>query len=224
MALRIIGGEYRRRILRTPPGKATRPYTDRVRQIVFDRLGDTVVDAKVADVFSGVGTMGMESLSRGAQSCVFIEGDPIVHAALAENVSLIVVDKPTVCWKTDIHRTSFCPKNVDECLPYSLIYFDPPYDQCPLLLEGEVLGKGLARLARPRSSTDDAVVVLRTPEHFEFTETAAWKIQEVWRISTMNIWILRKPNCVVKTDSEDVIAEVNPANDELASLEEGTHS
>lgn len=216
MALRIIGGEYRRRILKTPQGKATRPYTDRVRQIVFDRLGDTVVDARVADIFSGVGTMGMESLSRGAHSCVFIEGDPVVHAALAENVSLIVVDQPTVCWKTDIHRTSFCPKNVDECLPYSLIYFDPPYDQCPLLNEGEVLGKAMARLARPRSSTSDAVVVLRTPEHFEFLETAAWKIQDVWRISTMNIWILRKPDHLIESGSEDVIA---PANEEFDNKE-----
>ncbi|MFY9255693.1 MAG: RsmD family RNA methyltransferase [Fuerstiella sp.] len=219
MALRIIGGEYRRRILRTPPGKATRPYTDRVRQIVFDRLGEDVVGARVADVFSGVGTMGMESLSRGASSCVFIEGDPIVHAALAENVSLIVVDQPTVCWKTDIHRTSFCPKNVDECLPYSLIYFDPPYDQCPLLKEGDVLGKALARLAKPRASTDDAVVVLRTPEHFDFQETEAWKIQDVWRISTMNIWILRKPGCLpAKTDEEEQeISETGPAADEIDS-------
>ena len=210
MALRIIGGHYRRRILKTPPGKATRPYTDRVRQIVFDRLGDAVIDAKVADVFSGVGTMGMESLSRGAQSCVFIEGDPIVHAALSENVAAIVDDEPTVCWKTDIHPTSFCPKNADECLPYSLMYFDPPYDQCPLMLEGEVLGKSLARLAKPRASTADAVMVLRTPEHFEFSETAAWKIQEVWRISTMNIWILRKPAHVPQTSEEDVVGTVNP--------------
>ena len=48
MSLRIIGGTYRRRHLKTPHGKTTRPYTDRVRQIVFDRLGDSVESARVA--------------------------------------------------------------------------------------------------------------------------------------------------------------------------------
>lgn len=192
MSLRIIGGRYRRRHLKTPHGKTTRPYTDRVRQIVFDRLGDTVQDAHVADVFSGVGTMGLEALSRGAMSCVFIEGDADVHASLTENVAKIVEDQPTVCWKTSVHRTSFCPKNADDCLPYDLIFFDPPYVQCPLMNDGGVLEKSLDRLARSRVSTDDAQLILRTPFRFDFCETAAWKIHECWRISSMKIYTLAK--------------------------------
>ena len=192
MSLRIIGGEYRRRQLRTPHGLSTRPYTDRVRQIVFDRLVDRLEDARVADVFSGVGTMGLESLSRGARSCVFIEGDPKVHQLLSENVAAIASEKDTVCWKTNIHRTSFCPNGADACLPFDLVFFDPPYDQCDLLAESEVLGKGLVRLSKPRATHEDALVVLRTPERVEFSNSKGWVVDDHWSISTMNLWILKK--------------------------------
>lgn len=192
MSLRIIGGEYRRRQLRTPHGMSTRPYTDRVRQIAFDRLGDAIDGARIADVFSGVGTMGLESLSRGAASCVFIEGDPKVHALLSQNVAAIVKDKPTVCWKTNIHRTSFCPNGAEECLPYDLVFFDPPYNQCSLLSRNEALGKGLVRLAKPKASHADTIVVLRTPERVEFPESHAWSVDDHWAISTMNLWVLKK--------------------------------
>ncbi|MEZ6133193.1 MAG: RsmD family RNA methyltransferase [Planctomycetaceae bacterium] len=192
MTLRIIGGEFRRRLLHAPPGNTTRPYTDRVRQKVFDRIDPMVPEARVADIFSGVGTMGMEALSRGAQSCVFIEGDPKVHEFLCANVQAIATDKQTLCWKTNIHRTSFCPNGANGCLPYNLLFFDPPYDQCPLLTPTAVLGKALTRLSRPRVTSEDAVIILRTPEHFTFSECRGWRIDDHWPISTMNLWILRK--------------------------------
>ena len=193
MALRIIGGEFRRRQLQTPPTRTTRPYTDRVRQIVFDRIDGLLADARVADVFAGVGTMGLESLSRGARSCVFLEGDPKVHASLKHNVETIAADKDTVCWKTNIHRTSFRPQGADDCLPYSLIFFDPPYAQCKLLAPQLALGKCLKRMAKAEICDREALLILRTPGHFDFSETDAWRIDDCWRISTMNLWLLR-PN------------------------------
>lgn len=168
--------------------------------MVFDRIPDLVENARVADVFSGVGTMGLEALSRGAQSCVFFEADSRVFQALSENVEAIAKDRQTLCWKTNIHRTSFRPNGRDECLPYSLVFFDPPYAQCPLLHNGGALAKGLQRLAKPEVTTGSAVVILRTPGHFEFSECVAWNISDCWRISTMNLWILRKPS--LETDLE----------------------
>lgn len=205
MTLRIIGGEYRRRLLKTPPSRATRPYTDRVRQKVFDRIDDMLDGLRVADVFSGVGTMGIESLSRGAQSCVFIEGDVKVHEALVDNVDAIIRDKETVCWKTNIHRTSFRPNGGESCLPYDLVYFDPPYDQCPLLAAHQPLGKALKRLAKPNVTSDDAMMILRTPGKFDFVESCGWRIDEHWPISTMNLWILKKgtPSEVPQQTSEE---------------------
>lgn len=213
MSLRIIGGEFRRRLLKTPPTKATRPYTDRVRQVVFDRIGELVPDARVADVFAGVGTMGLEALSRGAESCVFIEGDPKVHAALKENVEALAGDLPTVCWKTNIHRTSFRPQGAEQCLPYSLVFFDPPYAQCPLLAKDQVLGKCLVRLAKPEVTAADALVLLRTPEHFEFSDSDAWHINECWRISTMKLWLLGR----TETSSQPMEESLHQPQSELES-------
>lgn len=201
MSLRVISGQYRRRILKTPSDESTRPYTDRVRQIVFDRLNHLLPGAKVADVFAGVGTMGIESLSRGAKSCVFYESGQEVHELLVSNVRAIAPEARTICWKTDVRRTSFRPNGGDDCLPYSLIFFDPPYRKADEIEPGKPLGASLKRLARDTISTKDAVLILRTPEHFETPEVALWNVHDCWELSSMMIWVLTKPGAFLD-DSE----------------------
>ncbi|MGD9854019.1 MAG: RsmD family RNA methyltransferase, partial [Planctomycetaceae bacterium] len=68
--MRIIAGKYRRRKLLTKPGLTTRPITDRAKEPLFERLESHLEGARVADVFAGTGTLGLESLSRGARSVV----------------------------------------------------------------------------------------------------------------------------------------------------------
>lgn len=202
MSLRIISGNLRRRQLKTPPGIATRPYTDRVRQIVFDRIEDRIPGARIADIYSGVGTMGLESISRGAASCVFFETTAEVHLCLKENVRRLASEVPTVCWKADVRYTSFVPKGVDEMLPYTLMFFDPPYAHCPRMDSGGVLSKSLSRLARPRVSADDALLLVRTPGRFDLTVPAGWQLEDCWRVSTMNIWNLVKADDADSTQAE----------------------
>ncbi len=202
MSLRIIGGELRRRQLKTPPGITTRPYTDRVRQIVFDRITDIVPDARVADIYAGVGTMGLESISRGAASCVFIEGTALVHQTLKENVQTLAASVPSVCWKTDVRFTSFIPKGSDDMVPYSLMFFDPPYARCPTMEPGGVLHKSIQRLARPTVSTQDALLLIRTPERFELSVPNGWELQDCWKLSTMKIWNLIKPKPAADDDHD----------------------
>lgn len=203
MTLRIISGEYRGRKLKTPAGETTRPYTERVRQKVFDRLGPTVEDCRIADIFSGVGTMGLEALSRGAATCVFFEADPDVYQSLSYNVERIAAEHTTLCWKTNVHRTSFVPSGVDDAVPYDLIFFDPPYVQCDLLAPDKALGKGLTRLSRERATAPEAKVILRTPEKITFDGVPGWRIEDLWQISTMNLWILKKPGSTMESDEAD---------------------
>ena len=75
--MRVVAGSARGRTIDAPPGKATRPTSDRVRESIFNSLGsmDAVVDATVLDLFAGSGAMGIEALSRGARSVVFVESD-----------------------------------------------------------------------------------------------------------------------------------------------------
>ena len=71
----MIAGDCRGRLLQAPPGTATRPTSDRVREAIFDVLGSLVdlEDMSVADLFAGSGAMGIEAISRGAGSVVFVE-------------------------------------------------------------------------------------------------------------------------------------------------------
>jgi 16S rRNA (guanine966-N2)-methyltransferase len=192
MSIRVIAGEYRRRHLKTDAGLATRPYTNRVRQMVFDRLGETIIGARVADVFSGVGTMGIEALSRGAAACVFIEGNQRIHALLSENVDTVVRDQKTVCWRTDVLRTSFRPRNAEGCLPFDFVFFDPPYSMAGGLESGKPLFDAVDRLGRDGTTDSDAVMLLRTPQKHELSDSKRWRIADCWNISSMLIWKLRR--------------------------------
>jgi 16S rRNA (guanine966-N2)-methyltransferase len=221
MSLRVISGRYRRRLLKTPGDDSTRPYTDRVRQIVFDRLRDFIPEARVADVFAGVGTMGIESLSRGARSCVFFEFSYEIHELLVANVKTIAPDARTICWRTDVRRTSFRPHGGDDCLPYSLIFFDPPYRTTDEISPGRPLSASLKRLSKDTISTKDAVLVLRTPEHFEAPEIPGWSVHDCWEISSMMIWILTKPGGFPDDDSDD--DSDHPDHEDTLSDEEESH-
>ena len=205
MVLRVISGQFRRRHLKTPQGLSTRPYTDRVRQMVFDRLEGYLENARVADVFSGVGTMGIESLSRGASSCVFFEADSDVYDILKLNVDAIASSVRTICWRTDVRRTSFRPHGGDDCRPYTLIFFDPPYAHMPLLASGKPLALSLKRLARPDVSSEDCMMILRTPAQTDFEPTGGWIVQDRWEMSTMIIWqLVKTPEQIAELPSQDL--------------------
>jgi len=84
--MRIIAGSHRRRRLHSVSGMTVRPASDRLRQAVFNILADRVEDARVADLFAGIGSLGLEALSRGAATVDFVERDRRVFGALSKNV------------------------------------------------------------------------------------------------------------------------------------------
>ncbi len=86
--MRVIGGTARGRSLRAPPGSATRPTGDRVRQAIFNALGSQMEldGARVADLFAGSGALGIEALSRGAGEVIFVEQDPAVRRIIVDNL------------------------------------------------------------------------------------------------------------------------------------------
>jgi 16S rRNA (guanine966-N2)-methyltransferase len=87
--MRIIAGEWRGRVIEAPPGSATRPTADRVREALFSMLASrlgSLEDLRVADLFAGSGALGLEALSRGAASATFVESAPQALAALRRNV------------------------------------------------------------------------------------------------------------------------------------------
>lgn len=200
MSLRIIGGEYRRRKLRTNPGRTTRPITDRMKETLFEVLPG-IDGQRVADVFAGTGTLGLECLSRGANSTVFLEYDRQAFGILRENVGIVGAEDRSLCWRVDVCKTSFRPKGVDGYLPYSLVFFDPPYPMATDLSSLHPLGASLKRLARDSVTTDDVVLVVRTPNEYPLRLAAQWIEVDRLQISSSRISLCHKSGLEVAKSS-----------------------
>lgn len=173
--MRIIAGRFGRRKLLTNPGLVTRPITDRVKESLFQFIEDEVDGACVADIFAGTGTIGLEALSRGAESVVFFERDRKAHELLQQNVAKLGVKDEVLCWSTDVMRTSFRPKNADERLPFDVVFFDPPYKLVPSIAAGSPLYKSLERLGRDGITRPGTLMLFRTPKHAEFECPPIWE-------------------------------------------------
>jgi len=122
--VRIIAGEWRRRLLQAPPGEATRPTADRTRETLFamltSRLG-SFEELRVADLFAGSGALGLEALSRGAAQCLFAENDAAALRALRANVANLRAQQ-----RCDVRAVSVMSLGPAK-EPLDLILLDPPY-------------------------------------------------------------------------------------------------
>lgn len=157
--MRIIGGEYRRRKLLSPPeGTITRPFPDMVKEAMFNLLRGHFEGETVLDCFAGTGTVGLEAASRGASRVVCIERDRRVAKVLERNIEmlgaeeLVEVVAGDALGPTAIHR---CPK------PVHIVFFDPPYAMVRDLHDWARVRTQLERLITILDDTGYAV--LRTP-------------------------------------------------------------
>lgn len=122
--IRIIAGDFKGRRLKTPPTDKTRPTADRVRESWFSILQRSIRSARVLDLYAGSGALGLEALSRGAQSVDFVEVRRAPLASLRANIaSLKVADRTT------IHRVDAL-RFAQQLQPgqYDVVFADPPYD------------------------------------------------------------------------------------------------
>jgi 16S rRNA (guanine966-N2)-methyltransferase len=124
--MRIIAGFHRGRQIDAPEGLTTRPMTDRVRENLFNLLGPAVVDAVVLDLFCGSGALGIESLSRGAAWCTFVDDDRAAVEAVETNCRRLGLEERAKIVRRDSLRPGpwIGPPRGGG---YSLIFVDPPY-------------------------------------------------------------------------------------------------
>jgi len=147
--IRIIGGQWRSRKLSFPILEGLRPTPDRVRETLFNWLQTAVPGARCLDLFAGSGALGLEALSRGAQSCTFIDMAPASCHALRDNLknldcqSAEVVQRDAVQWLQQLPDAT----NGQNTVSFDLIFLDPPFNKdlceqiCQLLIDKNVVSE-----------------------------------------------------------------------------------
>ena len=123
--MRIISGNLRGRKLMDLSGNDIRPTPDRVREAVFNILGQRVRDARVLDLFAGTGALGIEALSRGARHAVFVDGAATSCGIIQKNIDQCHMGQQSTLIHQDIMGLPF-PHALTEA-PFDLIFMDPPY-------------------------------------------------------------------------------------------------
>lgn len=114
--MRVIGGEFRSRLLKSVPGLDTRPTPDRLRETLFNILAPRIEGSVFADLYAGTGAVGIEALSRGARRAIFVESDRTAAGVIRDNLrSLGIEDRAEV----RLGRV----KNVEA----DIVFVDPPY-------------------------------------------------------------------------------------------------
>ena len=126
-SIRIIGGEWRRRVLRFPDAEGLRPTPDRVRETLFNWLGQDLAGLSCLDLFAGSGALGFEAASRGASRVVMVEQAARVAASLKANVRLLGAENRVEIVQADAvkfasSRGTFAPR-------FDVLFLDPPYNK-----------------------------------------------------------------------------------------------
>lgn len=137
--VRIIAGQYRRRLLAFPESTGLRPTPDRVRETLFNWLGQELHGWHCLDLFAGSGALGFEAASRGAARVVLVEQAPAVLRALRDNQALLAATSVEVVAADSLAWLAKCQEHFD------IVFLDPPF--AAGLLPGALAG--LAPRLRP---------------------------------------------------------------------------
>jgi 16S rRNA (guanine(966)-N(2))-methyltransferase RsmD len=114
--MRVIGGEFRSRLLKSVPGLDTRPTPDRLRETLFNILAPRIHGTVFADLYAGTGAVGIEALSRGAKRAIFIESNRAAIAVIRQNLKSLGIEK-----RADVRQGRVNSVEAD------IVFVDPPY-------------------------------------------------------------------------------------------------
>lgn len=172
--VRINAGEWRSRVLRFPDALGLRPTPDRVRQTLFNWLGQELHGRACLDLFAGSGALGFEAASRGAAAVVMVEQNPAVLRALSENAALLKADR------VRIQRMDALQFLAQDAQPFDVIFLDPPFGQGWL----EKLLPQLKRHLAP-----DGVVYVESEA--KFTDRPDWQVFKHGKAGSVHYHLLK---------------------------------
>lgn len=157
--MRVIAGSAKRIQLKTIEGLDTRPTTDRIKETLFNMISEYLADAAFLDLFSGSGGIGIEALSRGAASAVFVERSKKAIACIRDNLRATRLAECAEVYETDVITAL---KRMEHQKKFDYIFMDPPYNQ---LLEKEVL----EYLENSDLLSEDALIIVEASLETDFS-------------------------------------------------------
>jgi 16S rRNA (guanine966-N2)-methyltransferase len=149
--LRIISGKVKGKKLHTFSGKAIRPTSDRIREAVFSILANHFKGAVVLDLFAGSGALGIEALSRGAETATFIDNATISISLIKKNLLSCRLDEQARVIQWDIEKNLNCLAGGK--LVFDLVFMDPPYDK-------SLISPALNNLYTSKSIKRDSTIII----------------------------------------------------------------
>jgi 16S rRNA (guanine966-N2)-methyltransferase len=161
--MRIIAGKFRSRQLKSLKGMALRPTSDKLRETLFNVLGELVVEARFVDLFAGTGAVGIEALSRGAREAIFVEKHPPAVALIKKNLESLEIRNGTRVLAMDalqaLKRLVHASTAVGACI--DILFLDPPYAEeaqyanvLSFLAGANLLAENAVVIAEHQSSLD----------------------------------------------------------------------
>ena len=172
--LRIIGGLWRGRKLSFPDADGLRPTGDRIRETLFNWLAPDIQGAHCLDAFAGSGALGLEALSRGAQSSLLLEKNFAAAQQLKSNLQLLQADNGRVEQVDSLHwltqqPISQQPTSQQPSHSFDIVFIDPPFAL-------DLWGKIAAALEERNWLADDAVIYLEAPRDAQLQLPANWQL------------------------------------------------
>ncbi len=161
--LRIIGGQWRGRMLPIPVSDGLRPTGNRIRETLFNWLQNRVPESRCLDLFAGTGALGLEALSRGAAYCTLVELDAKVARQLRANTGLLGAQNCEVVCADALRYLQQPPAH-----PFDLVFLDPPFS-------ANLWQPVAARLNAPGWLHAESLVYVETPAGLH------WSLPENWR-------------------------------------------
>jgi len=169
--MRIIGGKFRGKSLLSPSDNTIRPTSDRAREAIFNmlvsRLGHDWTGLRVLDLFAGTGAMGLEALSRGAATAVFVDSGAEARGLVRDHIEVFGLGGVAKLLRRD--ATALGPAGTMG--PVDLVFLDPPYGQC--LAEKALLSLGAGKWLSPDTTLvleESVEVTLDLPDGFILEE------------------------------------------------------
>ncbi len=125
--MRILGGEARGRVIRSREGNATRPTDSRSREMLFNIIAPRLAENRVLDLYAGSGSLGLEALSRGAESCLFVEQNAQACRAIGDNIRALGWENRATIWQNSVQKALRIL--VEREKKFDLVFADPPFDR-----------------------------------------------------------------------------------------------